>query len=180
MIYLIFQLLLLIRIFRPSEQSCRLNEKKSKLTCADINLILDYHNECRDQVAGGKTKLEQARDMWVLKWDSELAEVAQDHANKCILEHNARRPMDTGENIAWMASSENSMAWLKSLTHMWYKEIQDYNQHGSSNIDKAGHFTQMIWADTKYVGCGLAFYDNVNDHHTPYQTLLVCNYRPPP
>jgi len=36
--------------------------------------------------------------------------------------------------------------------------------------DKIGHFTQMAWADTRAVGCGVQRNDN--------KMFLVCNYNP--
>ncbi|CAH1407371.1 unnamed protein product [Nezara viridula] len=174
MISLIFQLLVLMRIFRPSESYCNINKEKSKLCCRDINLILDYHNERRNLVAGGKTNLEQAKDMWVLKWNRELAKVAQEYANKCTRRNNLGLPVYIGENIAWFGSSENYMADMKELIGGWYEEINDFKQNGSG----VQHVTQMIWADTKYIGCGVIFYDDGKNSRKRYQTLLVCNYQP--
>ncbi|CAH1407373.1 unnamed protein product [Nezara viridula] len=34
----------------------------------------------------------------------------------------------------------------------------------------------MIWANTKYIGCGATYYED--SFKLPYQILLVCNYRP--
>ncbi|CAH1407370.1 unnamed protein product [Nezara viridula] len=179
MISLIFQLLLLIHVFRPSQPYCNINKEKSKLSCHDINTILDYHNECRDKVAGGRTKLEEGSDIWVLKWDEELAKVAQDYANKCTMTHNLERPKATGENLAWFATSQNKRCDVKDLIKMWYDEINNYKPDVSITYLLTGHFTQMIWADTKYIGCGVVFYEDGTSSKTPYQTMLVCNYQPP-
>ena len=40
----------------------------------------------------------------------------------------------------------------------WYKEIKDYafGQANPSNFMKVGHFTQVVWINTKQVGCAVA------------------------
>lgn len=43
---------------------CLISEKL--LDCKDVNKILNFHNEIRQQVASGETSLKQAKDMWVL------------------------------------------------------------------------------------------------------------------
>ncbi|CAH1407368.1 unnamed protein product [Nezara viridula] len=179
MTYFIFQFLLLMRVFRTSEPTCKINEAKSMLSCNDKTTILDLHNKHRDLVAGGKTNLAEARDMWVLQWDENLANEAQEYANKCIYKHDAGKQEGTGENIAWKASYKNNVASVKELIAQWYDEIQYYNYLDLSNIKRTGHFTQMIWADTKYIGCGVVFYEDGTSSKTPYQTMLVCNYQPP-
>lgn len=38
----------------------------------------------------------------------------------------------------------------------------------------------MIWADTKFIGCGSAYFeDKENYAEFPYRALFVCNYKPP-
>ncbi|CAH1407372.1 unnamed protein product [Nezara viridula] len=136
-------------------------QKKSKLSCDDINGILDYHNECRELVAGGRAKLIEARDTWVLKWDPELAKVAQKYANKCISDkHNPERlcikffyfhlfylwyieneANGTGENIAWHANSSRFFQGeIKELCETWYKEIGDWKP--AEINPQFSHFTQ--------------------------------------
>ncbi|CAH1407365.1 unnamed protein product [Nezara viridula] len=113
------------------------------------------------------------------KWDDELAKVAQAYANKCLFTHNKGRPKGTGENLAWKRNSKKKRGDLKYMTHLWYEEINLYDPAGPLNITETGHFTQMIWADTKFVGCGVSFYEDGKHPNSPYQTLLVCNYKPP-
>ncbi|CAH1407369.1 unnamed protein product [Nezara viridula] len=179
MTYFIFQFLLLMRVFRTSEPTCKINEAKSMLSCNDKTTILDLHNKHRDLVAGGKTNLAEARDMWVLQWDENLANEAQEYANKCIYKHDAGKQEGTGENIAWKASYKNNVASVKELIAQWYDEIQYYNYLDLSNIKRTGHFTQMIWATSKYIGCGLAYYKDGSESPQPYQTMLMCIYKPP-
>ena len=36
----------------------------------------------------------------------------------------------------------------------------------------AGHYTQVVWADTEELGCGMVYYKG----NSFYETLIVCNY----
>ena len=44
----------------------------------------------------------------------------------------------------------------------WYKESENYNYKLNKFQKGTGHFTQMIWKDTKEVGFGLKKKDNIN------------------
>ena len=36
----------------------------------------------------------------------------------------------------------------------------------------AGHYTQVAWADTEELGCGMVYYKGAKY----YETIIVCNY----
>jgi hypothetical protein len=38
----------------------------------------------------------------------------------------------------------------------WYSEVLDFNFHLNSFQPKAGHFSQLVWKDSEYLGFGLA------------------------
>ena len=73
-----------------------------------------------------------------------------------------------GENLYW--------SWNKDLTgdypvNKWYSEIKDYNfETGTSNGGTTGHFTQVVWKNSKELGIG---YYCVNKECT-----VVGNYFP--
>lgn len=53
---------------------------------------------------------------------------------------------------------------------MWYDEIETYNfANPDASTGVTGHFTQLVWASTKQLGCGLG----VNSLNKVY---VVCNY----
>ena len=39
-------------------------------------------------------------------------------------------------------------------------------------------YTQLVWADTEELGCGLVYYEESDPQatRTPHRHLLVCNY----
>ena len=43
------------------------------------------------------------------------------------------------------------------VTKSWYNEISNYNFNIPGFTANAGHFTQIIWKDTKKLGVGIAF-----------------------
>jgi uncharacterized protein YkwD len=102
-----------------------------------------------------------------LSWSQALASTAQDWANRCVFEHSSN---GLGENLAQGTSGAYSAA---SFVKSWYDEIRSYDFATGASKDGGviGHFTQLVWAGTSEVGCGVAQCSG-ND-------LLVCNYNPP-
>nr|XP_014277733.1 CRISP/Allergen/PR-1-like isoform X4 [Halyomorpha halys] len=126
-------------------ETCKILKSKP-FTCEQILGSLKYHNEMRNKVALGKTKLAE----------------------------------DVGENIGFKANSAKNAKSLSdyvSMMEMWYNEIDDYDESGNHK-GVVGHFTQLVWGSTMYVGCGMTLYEDPNDSKHPYHSLLVCDYKP--
>lgn len=109
-----------------------------------------------------------------LEWSAELADYAQEWADylasqDCAIEH---RPADTriyGENIAY---SWNHPLTPQEVVDAWGAEKADYDyETNTCNGPNCGHYTQMVWADTRYIGCAMATCGN--------EEIWVCNYDPP-
>lgn len=73
-----------------------------------------------------------------------------------------------GENIA-MCTGQDISGQL--LTDMWYNEIKDYDFDFPGFTGGTGHFTQVIWKDSKDLGIGIA----CSSEGTYY---VVANYYP--
>ena len=59
------------------------------------------------------------------------------------------------------------------IEDMWEEyDLWKYQAYHSSNVNGAGHFTQMAWAKTRYISCGV---NRCNDG-TYWRFYLVCNY----
>ena len=95
------------------------------------------------------------------KWARNLA------AHHCAFEHNP--DPHHGENLAYFrppgALTEAQVA------EEWYKEIEHYNFKRPGFSMEAGHFTQLVWASTRRVGCSSV--------ECGGGELWVCNYDPP-
>jgi uncharacterized protein YkwD len=120
-----------------------------------------------------------------LTWSNQLAQSAQSYANMCILDRHG----STGENMADRWSESNGHPVLPASTdrqafeNTWYCEIRNYDFNNptfkggfTSNCQNVnGHFTQVIWKDTRQLGCGRAIC-TINGHQG---THWVCRYAPP-
>uniref|UniRef100_T1E6X4 CAP-Uro-1 n=1 Tax=Urodacus manicatus TaxID=1330407 RepID=T1E6X4_UROMN len=142
------------------------------------------HNEFRNKIALGKeTEPQQqppAANMMQMEWDDELARVAQAHANLCKFEHDTgpQRQVENfsvGQNL--YISPMVKIDWRK--TAVWYtSEVKDfYPQYREPYVfGTYGHFSQIVWATTWKVGCGVAMYYDNSDNMD--KVLYTCNYGP--
>ena len=86
----------------------------------------------------------------------------------CNPEH---RPANSyGENIEWAGGQNLSP---EEVVGLWGREAAFYNY--AANSCQSGksclHYTQLVWAGTTTVGCGVARCD--------HSEVWVCNYAPP-
>jgi hypothetical protein len=130
--------------------------------------MVDRHNYWRARVGVGP-----------LAWSDELASYAQAWANElarrgCKMEHRPDKgkwAQQYGENIYWSSGMKNEPA---DVVNSWASELKDYDEEklqcrGPWYV--CGHYTQVVWANTKEVGCGMARCGNAE--------IWVCNYNPP-
>ncbi|CAL8405594.1 unnamed protein product [Arctogadus glacialis] len=106
-----------------------------------------------------------------LTMTKDLNESAQSWANHLLdighLEHSGK-----GENTYCMFSSAPINLTGKEAVESWYGEVKDYeyNSPGPGPKDTTGHFTQVVWKETKEVGVGLATDSK--------RVFVVAQYRP--
>jgi pathogenesis-related protein 1 len=109
-----------------------------------------------------------------LTWSPEIAAVAQAYADKCIWEHSSNQ---YGENL-YATSGGGTPA---DVVGSWASEVADYDYDANTCApNKAcGHYTQIVWADSLKLGCGMAKCpDNAPWGNGPWE-IWVCNYDPP-
>ncbi|RCN52911.1 SCP-like protein [Ancylostoma caninum] len=147
--------------------------------------FLDVHNKYREMVAKGEAedglggKAPKAARMFKLRYDCGLESTAVEYAKKCNYDHSPLEERSyAGENLY---SSENpkmdKMQVAERAPEVWFEELKKYGV-GQENVlteklwarpdTQIGHYTQMIWQSTRYIGCGV--------QHCPSQTLAVCHY----
>jgi len=154
-----------------------------------IDAIIDRHNELRQKVASGSESngdQPAASNMLKVTWNDELASVAQRWADQCTFGHDDDRSKCDGTYVGQNAfSSWNSqefseaqvMAGLGDAVQAWYDEVVSPG-FPNTDIDPfvfsygAGHYTQVVWAESAEVGCGVVYYDDGGW----FATLVVCNY----
>ncbi|NWQ64875.1 PI16 inhibitor, partial [Neopipo cinnamomea] len=139
------------------------------LSDEEKKIILDEHNRFRSQVSP------PAKAMMKMTWDKELESLAQSYAEKCIWDHNKERGR-RGENLFAMAP----MLELEFAVEDWNGEEKFYNLTTSTCVpgQMCGHYTQVVWSDTKQIGCGAKFCEKIEGIETENMHLLVCNYYP--
>lgn len=123
--------------------------------------ILDYHNKVRAEV-----------NVKPLSWSEKLAQHAQTWVDNlantgCKMQHS--HDSNYGENL-----------FMGSLGHFnvidaaksWESEKRYYSGDvlNSSNWQKMGHYTQMVWHNTSQLGCAKVACNN--------NLIVICNYNP--
>jgi pathogenesis-related protein 1 len=104
-----------------------------------------------------------------LRWSDELAEYAQKWAKALIAsgEFKPRTNPRYGENLFEISGGP---ATAHDVVSAWAAEGKNYNSRNNTCSGRCGHYTQVVWRDTKLVGCGMA--------HDRRREVWVCNYEP--
>jgi len=132
----------------------------TRFSLGEINQLIDLHNEVRADVGVG-----------TVAWSNTVASTAQSWANQlgqrgCDMQHSQSH---YGENL-FMSWGGNYGA--ADAVRSWESEKQYY--HGQtidhSNYRIFGHYTQIVWRNTQYIGCGKATCGQ--------KIVIVCNYNP--
>ncbi|XP_063875194.1 venom allergen 5-like [Scylla paramamosain] len=179
----------------PPNADC--NVTKTGITDEEKDFILELHNDLRSYVAYGNESQGDpgpqppAANMHQLVWNEELAEVAQAWASQCPSGHDEEkkrrllsRKYHTGQNINYYwGTDDNGSDWEKAIKN-WYNEVMDVDAKIAAafiphNTKKIGHYTQLIWGNTKEIGCGIVYYATERKgFYFPYSITYVCNYGP--
>ncbi|XP_064601184.1 GLIPR1-like protein 1 [Liolophura sinensis] len=154
----------------------------SKLTPQEQKVILHKHNTLRGSVQPS------GADEIRLEWDDRLAARAQAWANKCTFKHDFLTDCKgnyMGQNLYTAFAAHNVPdVDPQEVVQEWYNE-QPFYQYSSNTCQAGkvcGHYTQVVWAKTRLVGCGIAacktLFNPGYKNHTN-AALVVCNYDPP-
>jgi pathogenesis-related protein 1 len=105
-----------------------------------------------------------------LTWSDRLAAVAQDWADRLLASgqfahsHNPKY----GENLYEI---EGAAATPAVVVNAFASESRDYDYRLNSCRSVCGHYTQMVWNETRAVGCAVA--------KGGRREVWVCEYDPP-
>ncbi|MCE9671640.1 CAP domain-containing protein [Myxococcus stipitatus] len=114
-----------------------------------------------------------------LTWDTAAEGVARAYAAKCRFEHNGERG-NLGENL--YAATPGATTTL-GVVKGWSDELADYDYASNSCATgkMCGHYTQIVWRNTKRVGCATQTCTENSPFGSRFPTwqLWVCNYAPP-
>ena len=146
----LFEMLLVGKTVNVSKKVSN-NQHATTIPGLDMKLItsgLDRHNILRAK-----------HGCPALTHNPELSKKAQAYADNLasrdVMEHSNCQWGDkqVGENLA-MCSGQAMTG--EFMTDMWYDEIKDYDFDNPGFNMATGHFTQVVWKDTKEVGFGVA------------------------
>ena len=125
----------------------------SKLSVEEMNQCLAMHNHVRQEVGVGP-----------LSWSKKLAQHAQSWAEKLAASGRFQHSGSAyGENLA-------AAPHIVDAVHMWVKEKDKYRK-GMGFTPETGHYTQVVWNKTRYVGMGKA--------DAGQYFIWIANYDPP-
>jgi uncharacterized protein YkwD len=105
-----------------------------------------------------------------LVWSDRLAAYAQEWARTLLArgEFSHRRNPVYGENLYDVTGGSSMPA---EVVRDWVSESRDYSYRNNSCRGTCGHYTQVVWRNTKSVGCAVA--------RSRDREVWVCNYDPP-
>ena len=140
--------------------ACLLIALPSETWAIDAQAILNAHNAYRAKHC-----------VPALTWSPQLAAEAQQWADACPQNGFKHSPgawqseTGYGENLSW-GTNQTPQGAVDS----WYSEIGKYNFAAPSYSNAVGHFTQLIWRNSKQLGCGMSVCQGFN--------YYVCRYSP--
>ena len=118
-----------------------------------------------------------------------LAQMAQRWADQCPRYHDKNRHVlefgqqtstrqNSGQNLAFSWNSQNSLDYeLDKKIQDWFDEVENWPSKNTENYSDAnvsgdvGHFTQIVWAKTKFVGCGTMYHKDLKLPEYPYKKV---------
>nr|XP_006824134.1 PREDICTED: low-density lipoprotein receptor-related protein 2-like [Saccoglossus kowalevskii] len=155
------------------EIECGYGETDSNNCTVPTHLGNDGPSDFEDQLLEAHNYFRCLHGVGALSWNTTLAlkgqRVAQNNSESGKLEHTSL--YDYGENLAVTRMEDMSYATGYGFVKLWYDEIKHYDYSKPGYALETGHFTQVVWADSKTLGCGA-----VDDGNRDW---LACEYSPP-
>lgn len=112
-----------------------------------------------------------------LSRNSEIETIAQNYSEYLTenkkFEHSGNKynGLKLGENLYMKYGSYQVSVTGTDAVDSWYSEVSYYNFSNPGYSSEAGHFTQLVWKESKDLGCGASCQNNA--------CVVTCNYYPP-
>jgi pathogenesis-related protein 1 len=132
-------------------------------------------------ITAAHNEVRAAHGVGPMSWNAALAATAQAWADGCtddeapvgLIDHNAGRsdghPYYVGENVYGSSGGASG----PGAVELWASEESDYDYDANTCSGVCGHYTQVVWATSVDLGCGISTCPDLT-----YGTSIVCNYGP--
>jgi hypothetical protein len=103
-------------------------------------------------------------------WSDKVAALAQQWAENLLARDQfVHRPKSGyGENLFEI---DGTQALPAQVVNEWASEARNYDYASNRCKGVCGHYTQIVWRDSKELGCGVA--------SSARREIWVCDYDPP-
>ena len=108
-------------------------------------MALKYHNNCRKKHNVPKLELS-------IKLCNKSQEILENLFTN--INYTNDRDNEYGENIYISDDSNFDARKVENACKSWYQEKKKYNFESNKYQNETGHFTQMVWKETKKIGFG--------------------------
>ncbi|EGT43618.1 hypothetical protein CAEBREN_29503 [Caenorhabditis brenneri] len=153
------------------------------------NTIVEIHNDLRSKVALGEVEIggsqhSPATNMIKIRWSPASARTAQNYANTCP-DAPSGLP-NVGENLYFEYSKKKPTSLDKFGPNAANSWAEDFDIYGWNSVifdqetqdSGIGYASQMVWARTGYIGCGVKNCGvDLNTFTQDYRIVVVCHYR---
>jgi len=170
---------------RPSPDPSSMRVKRASVRVAVVltdfhkQLVVDEHNRFRSSVTP------PASDMLRMVWYDELGKTAETHSRLCLFNHSqglsTANFSEVGESIYIDGNVRTVSEVLKVAMKSWEDEVRYYSLQDNFCRQDCSHYTQLVWANTYAVGCGVTTCNNPNAYTGsiwPEGQFVVCHYGP--
>ncbi|EYC26221.1 hypothetical protein Y032_0010g1026 [Ancylostoma ceylanicum] len=159
-----------------------------RMTDTIRNKIIDMHNRYRSMLAQGQVRngkegspnCPKATNMYRMRYDMAMEKEAQLYADSCPDKGSdvSTRPysgenteIDPSTTISYLDAVVNALeTWWTQVSNSGVNKHMKYTEYLATKDNAPTKFTQMAWAATYKVGCGL--------NRCNYGTIVVCRYSP--
>lgn len=140
--------------------------------------ILQLHNNFRENhrvepLVWDATLAEQSKKWadYICKNDCEGSQIAHSNYPTITMKLGDSK---YGENVSWNMNSNgiNNVVAVNSAVNGWYNEYSCYDYNDPKFSSNSGHFTQVVWKDTKKIGCARSLSSDKT------KEMIVCQYSP--
>jgi uncharacterized protein YkwD len=125
------------------------------------------HNQARATVVPAA-----ATPLPPLQWSASLAATAQAWADRCAFVHSGG---SSGENLY----ADTGQGSAGAVVADWVSERAAYDFSSNTCSGVCGHYTQVVWARSLRLGCGVTHCTSGSPFGSGAWNLWVCNYDPP-